>query len=73
MPIFEYQCQSCESEFELLIRSRESQPACPDCGSDELDKLISAPSAHVSTGGLPIASSCPPSDAPPCGPGCCRR
>lgn len=70
MPLFEYRCQSCDQEFELLVRSGE-QPACPDCQGTKLEKLISAHAAHVG-GGLPLMSSCPPSNAPPCSPTCCR-
>ena len=74
MPIFEYQCDKCEHEFELLILG-STQPECPACGSgsDRLTKLFSVPAAPVMHGGsLPMASSCPPSNAPPCRPNCCR-
>jgi putative FmdB family regulatory protein len=70
MPLFEYRCQSCTQEFEVLVRASE-RPACPKCASTELEKLISAHAAHVS-GGLSMASACPPSNAPPCSPTCCR-
>lgn len=71
MPIFEYQCPQCDHRFEALIRGEE--PAdCPECGSMKSERLFSAPAAHVRGGRLPIASSCPPAEAPPCGPGCCR-
>ena len=43
MPIYEYQCQSCDRRFEVM--QRMSEPAlttCDDCGGD-LKKLISAP------------------------------
>ncbi len=40
MPIYEYACRSCESEFELLIRS-STEPACPSCESEDLKKLLS--------------------------------
>jgi putative FmdB family regulatory protein len=72
MPLFEFRCRSCGDEFEQLVRNAET-PACPDCASTELDKLMSAPVGHVSGRALPIASgACPPSDAPPCSPHCCR-
>ncbi|MGE3313886.1 MAG: zinc ribbon domain-containing protein [Planctomycetaceae bacterium] len=70
MPIFEYRCRKCRHDFEYFLRGSD-EPACPDCGSRDAEKLLSAPSGHVA-GGLPIASSCPPPNAPPCGPGCCR-
>ncbi len=75
MPIFEYSCQGCQSEFELLIRGGE-QPVCPSCQSDRLDKKFSVPAAH--TGGsseLPICA--PPQSGggcglPQCGTGGCQ-
>ena len=30
MPIFEYACEKCQSEFELLVRG-DDKPACPEC------------------------------------------
>jgi putative FmdB family regulatory protein len=42
MPIFEYSCRSCSKQFETLVRSG-AEPACPQCGSVDLEKLISLP------------------------------
>lgn len=73
MPIFEFQCTKCESEFELLVSGQE-KPECPECHSKKLEKLMSAAAGRVSSGAsLPIAGpSCPPPEAGPCGTGCCR-
>jgi len=73
MPIFEFACRQCGHRFEELIRGTPSAE-CPSCGSDDPEKLLSATAAHVSgsSGKLPVTSACPPADAPPCGPGCCR-
>lgn len=46
MPIYAYRCTQCADEFELLVRS-STQPACPRCGSDKLDKLLTAPIAPL--------------------------
>lgn len=70
MPIFEYRCEQCDHDFEVLVRAGET-PACPTCTSQKLEKLLSAPAAHVH-GMLPMSSACPPSNAPPCSPTCCR-
>ena len=40
MPIYEYKCEDCNSEFELLIFSGEVAQ-CPHCGSQKLTKKIS--------------------------------
>ena len=46
MPIYDFRCTKCESEFELIILSSDT-PACPECGSSEVQKLVStlAPSS----------------------------
>lgn len=71
MPLFEFRCGTCEHEHEFLVRG-DNLPQCPVCGSEDQQKLFSAPAAPVVKGRLPVASTCPPADAPPCGPGCCR-
>ncbi|HBH54581.1 MAG TPA: hypothetical protein DDY91_22080 [Planctomycetaceae bacterium] len=73
MPLFEYRCETCSRDFEILVRSGE-QPSCPECGEVHLQKLFSEP-ALAQVGGLsnslPMASSCPPGPLP-CSPNCCR-
>ena len=57
MPLFEFQCSSCDSEFELLVAAKE-KPDCPECNSKRLEKLMSASAGRVSAGAsLPIAGS----------------
>lgn len=41
MPVFEYLCGKCKSEFELLVRGSE-EIRCPACGSNRLKKLVSS-------------------------------
>jgi putative FmdB family regulatory protein len=72
MPLFEFRCRRCDHEYEVLVRNAEPVD-CPECGADSPEKLLSAAAARVVGGSrLPVSSSCPPSEAPPCGPGCCR-
>lgn len=40
MPIYEYACQNCGREFEKLVRA-DTVPACPGCGSTQLQKQLS--------------------------------
>jgi putative FmdB family regulatory protein len=59
MPLFEYQCRSCDNRFELLVRE-STKLACPKCASSELDKqlsvfAVSAPAA----GGARMAAPMP--------------
>lgn len=72
MPLFEFRCSACTRDFELLIRAGD-RPACPQCGTERVEKLLSEAAAPVASGArsLPIASACPPGDAP-CSPTCCR-
>ena len=72
MPLYEYVCSDCNSEFELLVRGQQ-RPACPHCGSRSLDKQLSVPAAHTAGGSLPLCET-PTSGGcglPQCGPGRC--
>ena len=44
MPVYEYQCESCDNRYTLLARSRDSEEIqpCPRCGSGQGRKLISS-------------------------------
>ena len=42
MPIYDYHCNNCNKAFELLVRSTTIL-ACPECGSLQLEKLVSMP------------------------------
>ena len=44
MPLYEYSCENCGETFEELIslRDRDSQRVCPTCGSEQVQRLISA-------------------------------
>ena len=40
MPIYEYGCQKCGHEFEELVFG-DDNPQCPECGSSDVQKLMS--------------------------------
>ncbi|MCF7822527.1 MAG: zinc ribbon domain-containing protein [Mariprofundaceae bacterium] len=69
MPIYEFQCRQCDTRFETLVRISDV-PACPQCHSEELQKLISA---HAIGSGAPDTpcGSAPCSPIPACGMGGC--
>lgn len=63
MPIYEFHCQKCEKDSEILVRSSEWQGTkCPHCGSIRLEKKLSV---FASSGGEASA----PSAGPACGMG----
>ena len=74
MPLYEYTCGKCSSDFELLIRSDE-KPVCPECGSRRLERHMSAAAAHSAGGskalpvcGMPSMAAC---GQPECSMGQC--
>ncbi len=40
MPIYEYACRKCETEFELLVL-KDTVVACPECKGQDLERLLS--------------------------------
>jgi putative FmdB family regulatory protein len=40
MPVYQYACLSCAERFERLVMG-QARPACPTCGSDDLERLLS--------------------------------
>lgn len=64
MPIYEFHCEKCGRESEILVRSKDWKgTACPYCGSKKLSKNFSAFATVAGSVG----------DLPPCksGGGCC--
>ncbi len=42
MPIYEYQCETCDHCFELLVFSGKDEPdQCPRCNSQPVKRLLS--------------------------------
>ena len=43
MPIYEYKCDKCEHQFEILQKiNADPAKICPKCNADRLRKLVSA-------------------------------
>jgi len=52
MPIYEYACQSCGFEKDVLQKlSDEPLTVCPECSKETFSKQISAPGFRLSGGG----------------------
>lgn len=74
MPIYEYQCEDCGAEFELLVRS-DTRLECPTCESTNLEKQLSVFATEKSSGAAApaLAGGAPcVSCGHPDGPGACR-
>jgi putative FmdB family regulatory protein len=48
MPVYEYACMDCRKVVSILVRRvrDDFQPACPDCGGANLERLISRFAVH---------------------------
>jgi putative FmdB family regulatory protein len=59
MPIYEFHCEKCEQDSEILVRSSDWKGTkCPHCGSAKLAKKLSVFASSVATGGASEAPSC---------------
>ena len=44
MPLYEYRCESCEHQFEVIQKFSDPHVSvCPKCGSSPVVKLLSSP------------------------------
>jgi putative FmdB family regulatory protein len=80
MPIYEYRCSQCGrvSEFLIGVGQGNVEINCKYCGSKELSKMISAPSAVSGKIGSQHGKTCcgkeERCDRPPCSDdGACKR
>jgi len=52
MPIYEYQCEQCDHQFDTLQKlSDKPLRKCPECGKLKLTKLVSAAGFRLKGGG----------------------
>ncbi|MFO1328030.1 MAG: zinc ribbon domain-containing protein [Rubrivivax sp.] len=72
MPIFEYACEECGHEFELLVRS-DTVLECPICQSTQLEKQLSVFATAETSAAAPMPAMAGPcgSCGHPDGPGAC--
>jgi len=50
MPLYEYRCLECQHEFEALVPAvRADQAACPECGVEDVLRLLSMNPARRGT------------------------
>ncbi len=41
MPIYEFNCKKCGTNFEVLCQQKDQAPKCPECNSLETEKKLS--------------------------------
>jgi putative FmdB family regulatory protein len=74
MPIHEYACQDCGTQFEKLVRAGD-QPECPRCHSVALEKKLSVFATSTAEGKVPEMAAAGPGPCGTCGnpagPGAC--
>jgi putative FmdB family regulatory protein len=78
MPVYDYRCRDCGKVSEIFLRSLDAQSIkCPDCGSENLEKLVSASymiKMEASAPGLTCCGRTERCETPPCSSGgVCRR
>lgn len=78
MPIYDYRCRECGKVSEVLLRTADDRSIrCPDCGSSNLERLISASRMIAADSHSPGSTCCGRAercDTPPCSSGeACRR
>jgi putative FmdB family regulatory protein len=63
MPIYEYVCDNCQTQFEKIVINKQQEIACPKCASKKATIQLSV----FATGG----SSTPSGSSSSGGGGCC--
>ena len=49
MPIYEYACMDCRKVVSRFVRNvAKDEPACPECGGDEIHRVMSKFAMHLS-------------------------
>lgn len=66
MPLYEYRCPDCETQFERLVRGSDTAPTitCPTCGGEKSARVLSM----FATSGARATSASSAASAAACGP-----
>ena len=76
MPIHDFRCLQCGKVSEVFVRGGEQTTCCPDCGSTDLERLLSSSYVIKIDGQAPGTTCCGQAercDTPPCSSaGSCR-
>ncbi len=70
MPLYEYQCNACQTKFEELMGAgQNTAPACPTCKSTKTRRLMSATANCQPVAGFGGVSPSGPMGGSSCGSG----
>jgi putative FmdB family regulatory protein len=69
MPIYEYICDDCKSQFEKIVINRQQEISCPKCSGKNAKIQLSVFSSALA-GGTPKSSSNSSGGGGCCGGGC---
>jgi putative FmdB family regulatory protein len=51
MPLYDFKCSTCNNHFTVLQKYNDPNPKCPQCGSSDTQKQLSAPGHFDLKGG----------------------
>ncbi len=69
MPVYEYRCSSCQTDFEQLLRSAadERKVVCPECGTRSVTRKLSVVATPRSDAGRTASATRPVGGCGRCG------
>lgn len=77
MPIYDFKCQECGATSEMFFRYSGQAAHCPNCGSENMERLISASymvKTDVADPGTTCCGQIERCETPPCSTGgVCQR
>ncbi len=72
MPIYDFECRECGKVSEIFFRHSGQAANCPDCGSENMERLISASymvKTDVAASGTTCCGRTERCETPPCSTG----
>ena len=71
MPIYEFHCEKCEQDSEILVRSSDwAGTKCPHCGSTKIEKKFSTFASATAGNATPASGKSKGGGGHSCGGGC---
>lgn len=70
MPIYEFRCAPEGHQFESFVMNSQEQVHCPECGSHQLERLMSTFASSAKGNAAPSAAPVAAAPKRGCGGGC---